>query len=52
MSSDKLNVFVSYSHEDEAWLERVEVFLTPLVVRRQARPLGRHAHQDGRALAQ
>ena len=31
MSSDKeLNVFVSYSHRDKAWLERVRVHLKPL----------------------
>jgi hypothetical protein len=30
MSSDKkLNVFVSYSHRDKAWLERVQVHLKP-----------------------
>ncbi|MGH6895935.1 MAG: SUMF1/EgtB/PvdO family nonheme iron enzyme [Geminicoccaceae bacterium] len=30
MGSDKLNVFVSYSHRDKAWLERVRVHLKPL----------------------
>ena len=31
MTSDRLGVFVSYSHDDEAWLEKVEVYLAPLV---------------------
>jgi Sulfatase-modifying factor enzyme 1/TIR domain len=29
-SDEKLNVLVSYSHKDKAWLERVQVHLTPL----------------------
>ena len=30
MSSDRLNVFVSYSRKDSVWLERVKVHLEPL----------------------
>ena len=30
MSSEKLNIFVSYSHADMAWVERIHVHLKPL----------------------
>jgi hypothetical protein len=30
MTKNKLNVFVSYSHKDKAWLERVQVHLKPI----------------------